>query len=141
MHRFSKTLVFTSTYTLRGWEPFRDLFGTGRGQWRSKAEPSRAGPSRAEPSRAGPGRAGPSRADPVRAGPSRAEPSRAVPGRAEPSRAGPSRAEPGRAEPSRAEPSSTELSRRRILVSPSYPPGGLHGHGTLHDIKSQLPLK
>ena len=95
-------------------------------------EGSMAEPSRAEPSRAGTGRAEPSRAEP-----SRAEPSRAEPGRAEPSRAGPSRAEPGRAEPSRAEPSSTELSRRRILVSPSYPPGGLHG--TLHDIKSQLP--
>ncbi len=61
MHSFSKTTVFTSTYKLRGWEPFWDLFGTGWGQWRSKAEPSRAGPGRAKPSRAEPSRAGPRR--------------------------------------------------------------------------------
>ncbi len=34
--------------------PFWDLFGTGRGQWRSRAEPARAEPSRAELSRAEP---------------------------------------------------------------------------------------
>ena len=66
---FSKTSVFTMNYTPCGWEPFWDLFGTGRGQWRSRAEPGRAEPSRAEPSRAGPGRAEPGRAEPGRAEP------------------------------------------------------------------------
>ena len=49
MLSFSKTTVFTMNYTPCGWEPFWDLFGTGRGQGRARAEP--------EPSRAGPGRA------------------------------------------------------------------------------------
>ena len=79
---FSKTSVFTMNYTPCGWEPFWDLFGTGRGQWQSRAEPGRDGPGRAEP-----GRAEPSRAEQSRAGPGRAEPSRAGPSRAEPSRA------------------------------------------------------
>ncbi len=49
---FSQNTVFTMNYTPCGWEPFWDLFGTGRGQWRSKAELGRAEPSRAEPRRA-----------------------------------------------------------------------------------------
>ena len=52
-----KTAVFTMNYTPCGWEPFWDLFGTGWGQWQSRAEPSRAEPSR-------PARAEPSRAEP-----------------------------------------------------------------------------
>ena len=65
-HFFPKQ-VFTTNYTLCGWESFWDLFSTGRGQWQSKAEPSRAEPARAEPSRAEPGRTGPGRAEPGRA--------------------------------------------------------------------------
>ncbi len=103
---FSKTLVFTMNdaiyfpkYQFLKWNlHLLYLFGTGWGQWRSEAEPSRAGPSRAEPSRAGPGRAEPRRGEPSHAKPSRAEPSRSepTPCRAETSRAEPSRAEPGR---------------------------------------------
>ena len=89
MFYFSKTQVFTMNYAPRGWEPFWDLFGTGRGQGRARAEPSRAGPGRAGPSRAGPSRAEPSRAEPSRAGPGRAEPSRADLGRAETAPDGP----------------------------------------------------
>ena len=68
-------------YAPYGWEPFWDLFGTGRGQWRSRAEPSRAGPGRAEPSRAEPSRAGPGGDEP-----SRAEPNRPDAGRDDPRR-------------------------------------------------------
>ena len=88
---FSKTSVFTMNYTPCGWEPFWDLFGTGRSQYQSRAEPSRAGPGRAEPRRAEPSQAKPSRAEPSRSEPTpcRAETSRAEPSRAEPGRAGP----------------------------------------------------
>ena len=50
-----KKLIFAMNYTLCSWELFWDLFGTGRGQWRRRAEPSWARPSRAEPERARPG--------------------------------------------------------------------------------------
>ena len=113
---FPKTTCFTINYAtflqkhqfLRCILPFLIPFGTGRGQWRSKAELGRAEPSRAEPGRAGPSRAEPSRAEPSRA---RAEPSRAEPGRAELRRADPSRAEPNRADSSRAVPNRAKPSR------------------------------
>ena len=90
MLSFSKTAVFTMNYTPCGWEQFWDLFGTGRGQCQSRAEPSRAEPGRAGPSRAEPSRADPSRAEPEpsQAEPNRADSSRKVPNRAETSRAG-----------------------------------------------------
>ncbi len=79
---FTKKHSFYNELYTRGWEPFWDLFGTGRGQWQpSRAEPSRAWPGRAEPSRAEPSRAGPGRAEPRRAEPSLADLGRARPRR------------------------------------------------------------
>ncbi len=71
---FQKKKVFTTNYTPCGWEPFWNLFGTGSGEWRSKAKPSRAEPGQDGPSRAEPSRAGPSQGQPGQ-WPSRAEPS------------------------------------------------------------------
>ena len=55
-------------YTPRGRVPFGDLFGTGRGQCQSRAEPGRAEPSRPETSRAEPSQTGPGQAEQNRDG-------------------------------------------------------------------------
>ncbi len=106
---FFKHLSFDSElYTVR-LKQFWDPFSTGRGQWRSKAEPIRAEPARAEPSWAGPGL--------TRAQSRHAKPSRAESSRAETSRAGfePSRAKQNAAEPSRRRPTRYFVQKQTCL--------------------------